>query len=149
MSDDYEQFKRACGQIKRENTALLKKFATWMHKQGASERTVGTHLSNAAFYIQEYLLYEQPLRPGEGTSGIGMYLGYWFIRKAAWSSPANVKNNATSLVKFYSFMLAKGLITAEQLARMRSAIRAEMPHWQERARRYNDPAINDPGKIWI
>lgn len=89
-SDEYEQFERSCEQIKRENGGLLKEFADWMRQQGISKRMVGMHLSNADFYIQEYLLYEQPLRPEEGTSGIGMYLGYWFIRKAAWASGAGV-----------------------------------------------------------
>ena len=128
---------------------VLKEFAQWMRQQDVSERTVGMHLSNAAFYIQEFLLYEQPLRPGEGASSIGMYLGYWFIRKGPIASPGTVRTSATSLVRFYSFLVEKGLVTAEQLVRMRQTIKAEMAQWQERARRYSDPAINDPSKIWI
>jgi hypothetical protein len=148
-ADEYEKYEQACEQIKRENRGLLSEFAAWMSQQGISEKTAGMHVANAAFYIQEYLLYEQPLRASEGATGLGMYLGYWFIRKAAWPSPQNLKSNATSLLKFYSFMLAKGLVTAEQLAEMRASVRAQMPHWQERARRHSDPAIDDPEKIWI
>ena len=148
-SDRYERHEQACKQIRKENAALLKEFASWIRQQGVSERTVGMHLFNADFYIQEFLLYEQPLRPQEGVSSISMYLGYWFIRKGPIATPGTIKSNATSLVKFYSFLLEKGLVTAEQLDRMRKTIKAEMGHWQERARRYNDPAITDQSKIWI
>ena len=147
-SSELEAEEQAFQQIRKENAVMLKEFAGWMRNQGASERTVGTHLPNAAFYIQEFLLYEQPLRPHEGVSSIGMYLGYWFIRKGPVATPGTVKTNATSLVKFYSFLLDKGLVTAEQLDRMRKTIKAEMGHWQERAGRYNNPAITDQSKIW-
>jgi len=43
----------------------------------------------------------------------------------------------------------KGLVTAEQLDRMRKTIKTEMGHWQERASRYNNPDITDQSKIWI
>ena len=120
-----------------------------MRNQGASERTVGTHLPNAAFYIQEFLLYEQPLRPHEGISSIGMYLGYWFIRKVAIATPGTIKSNATSLVKFYAFLVEKGMVTAEQLEKMRKTIKTEMAHWQELARRYNNPSITNRSQVWF
>ena len=128
---------------------MLKEFYAWLEAQKLSEETINRHSSNAAFYIQEFLLYEQPWRPHEGASSIGMYLGYWFIRKGPVAKPGTVKTSATSLVKFYSFLVEKGLVTPEQLDGMRKSIKTEMAHWQERARRYNNPAITDPGKIWI
>jgi len=146
---DYQEYERACQVIRKENQALLKEFYAWLEAQEMSEETISRHLSNAAFYIQEFLLYEQPWRPHEGASSIGMYLGYWFIRKGPVATPGTVKTNATSLVKFYSFLVEKGLVTDEQLDRMRKTIKTEMGHWQERARRYNNPDITDQSKIWI
>jgi hypothetical protein len=146
---DHQEYERACQVIRQENQALLKEFYAWLEAQELSEETISRHFSNAAFYIQEFLLYEQPWRPHEGASSIGMYLGYWFIRKGPVATPGTVKTNATSLVKFYSFLLDKGLVTDEQLDRMRKTIKAEMGHWQERARRYNNPDITDQSKIWI
>lgn len=149
MTSDFKEFERACQVIRKENQALLKEFLAWMKAQGLSEETTSRHFSNAAFYIQEFLLYEQPLRPQEGVSSIGMYLGYWFIRKGPIATPGTVKSSATSLVRFYSFLVEKGLVSHEQVDGMRHQIKREMAHWQERARRYNNPAINDPSKIWI
>jgi len=146
-SAELEEEEQAFEQIRLENAELIKEFASWMHNQGASQRTLCTHLPNAAFYIHKFLLYEQSLRAHEGVGSIGRYLGYWFIRKDPIATPGTVKTTATSLVKFYSFLVEKGLVTAEQLGGMRKMIRAQMGHWQERARRYNNPAITDPGKI--
>jgi len=148
-SNQFEQHEQACNEIRKENAVLLTEFADWMRQQGVSERTVGMHLSNAAFYIQEFLLYEQPLRPQDGSGSIEMYLGYWFIRKGPIATPGTVKSTATSLIKFYSFLVENGSVTAGQLEAMRKTIKAGMPRMQERARRYNDPTISDPGMIWI
>ena len=145
----YQEYERQCAEIRQENAQLLKEFAAWMRQQGLSASTLRMHLCNADFYIQEFLLYEQPSRPEEGPSSIGMYLGYWFIRKAPIASPGTIRTSATSLVKFYSFLLGKGLIKAEQLAEMRKTIKSDMAHWQERARRYHDPAISEQAEVWI
>jgi hypothetical protein len=145
----HEEYERACEQIRKDNVELLKEFVDWMRSQGASDRTVGTHLPNASFYIQMFLLYEQPLRPHAGVSSISMYLGYWFIRKGPIATPGTVKSTATSLVRFYSFLQEKGLVSAEQVDQMRQTIKTQMHHWQERARRYNNPDITDQSKIWI
>ncbi len=32
-----------------------------------------------------------------------LFLGYWFIKKAMWSSPVQIKSNAASLKKFFTF----------------------------------------------
>lgn len=43
----------------------------------------------------------------------------------------------------------KGVVAAEQLVQMRQAVKTDLAHWQERARRYNNPMIADPSEIWI
>lgn len=148
-SGEFGRYERSCAEIRKENTALLKEFAQRMRQQGLSDRTIGMHLANVGFYIQEFLLYEQPLRPTEGASSIGMYLGYWFIRKGPIATPGTIKTSATSLIKFYSFLVDKGVVASEQLVQMRQTVKTDMAHWQERARRYNNPAIDDPSEIWI
>lgn len=140
---DYQEYEQACKVIRQENQALLKEFYAWLEAQDLSEETINRHFSNAAFYIQEFLLYEQPLRPQQGCSDIDMYLGSWFIRKGPIATPGTVKTTATSLVKFYSFLVEKSLVTPQQLEKMRKTIKTEMKHWQERARRYRDPNITD------
>ena len=140
---EYKRYARACERIRDENEKLLKEFAAWMEKQGTSERTVWIHFSNVSFYIQYFLLDEQPLRPQEGSSYIDMYLGSWFIRKGPIATPGTVGTNATSLARFYSFLVEKGLVAAKDLEQMRKTIKENRRVWQERARRYNNPAISN------
>ena len=125
--------------IWKKNWMLLAEFNDWMLGRGLSKRTSHMHLSNVTMYMQDYLMYDGPLPPANGTIGIGMYLGSWFIRKAPYASPGTVRSNATSIVKFYSFLLEKGLITPGALEQMRESIRLDMRKWQERARQAKIP----------
>ena len=98
-------------------------------------------------YINHYLLYEQITAPADGSHDVGSYLGFWFIRKV-WASEYTTRSNAASLRKFYGFMVERGRVTPEKLARMKEQIRTGMPGYLARVRRYNNPSITDPAKIW-
>ena len=110
VSDDYSRYEKECEIIREENAKLLDLFSGWQEKQGLSETTADEHRSNVDFYINEFLLYEDAERPEAGVHRIGMFLGYWFIRKAMWASKTTIKANATSLKKFYKFMVENGRI---------------------------------------
>jgi len=73
------------------------------------------------------------------------FLGYWFIRKTMWASRTSIKSNATSLKKFYIFMLEKGFIDEVELADLKHAITDRMPEWLATLERYNDLSIED---VW-
>jgi hypothetical protein len=77
--------------------------------------------------------------PDEGWAAIGWFLGDWFIRKAMWASETSIKGNATSLKKFYAFMLQQERVDAAALEQLKQEIRDGMPVWLERLRRYHDP----------
>ena len=100
------------------------------------------------FYINEFLLYEDAIEAAEGVGSIGMFLGYWFIRKAMWASKTGIKESAASLTKFYQFMLETNKITKEAFEHLKYRIKNEMPEWLGRMERYDDPDIEDPEEIW-
>lgn len=77
-----------------------------------------------------------------------MFLGYWFIKKAMWSSPAQIKSNAASLKKFYTFLFEKGQIDKEDLDDLKERIKEDMPEWIATMTRYEDPSITDMGEVW-
>ena len=143
--DDYERYEKECEKIRKANGLLLNEFEVWLKLIGLSEKTTNNHLSNIDFYINEYLLYEDATEAKDGAYSIGMFLGYWFIRKAMWASQSSIKSNATSLKKFYTFMYEKGLIEKEDLADLKQTIKEEMPEWLATLRRYDDPSIED---VW-
>ena len=144
MTSDYD---RACEAMLAKNAELLKEFTDWLQAQGLSEATIRRHRSNIDLYINYYLLYEQITAPADGSSDVGGYLGFWFIRKV-WASEYTTRSNAASLRKFYGFMVERGDLEAEELARMNEQIKVGMPGYLARVRRYNDPSITDPAQVW-
>jgi hypothetical protein len=74
----------------------------WLKSSGLTENTINNHLSNIDFFVNEYLLYEDATEAKDGVGFVGMFLGYWFIRKAMWSSQRSIKRNATSLKRFFT-----------------------------------------------
>lgn len=105
--DDYEQYEANCKKIQKFNDKLLDNFETWLKSSGLKNITVKKHAQHVDFYINEFLLYEDAVQAKDGIKNIGMFLGYWFIKKTMWSSPAQIKSNAASLKKFYAFLLEK------------------------------------------
>jgi hypothetical protein len=150
MSDNYAKYEADCKKIRKQNKKLLDEFALSLQKADLKEATIRKHIENIDFYINEYLLYEDPTEAKEGASAgdINMYLGYWFIKKAMWSSPAQIKSSAASLTKFYTFMLEKGMVNKEDLQELKNTIKEEMSEWIATVKRYDDDSITDMGEVW-
>lgn len=146
--DDYERYKADCKKIRKANSKLLKDFDTWLKISKLKDKTIKKHLDNVDFYINEFLLYEDAEDAKDGASSIGMFLGYWFIKKAMWASPAQIKSNAASLKKFYTFLFEKKLINKEDLDDLKDRIKEDMPEWIATMNRYNDLSITDMEDVW-
>lgn len=148
MTDNYEEYKRACQKIQKKNKAILYEFETWIRAKGVSKATVEKHRYNIDFYVNEFLLYEEAMSAEDGVSEVGMFLGYWFIRKAMWANQSSIKSNAASLKKFYQFMYEQGRIDKGQFDELKVQIKEDMPEWLETLRRFDDLSIEDPEDIW-
>ena len=136
---DYDEYEKKVESVREENQKLLDQFQTWLKAKGLTEKTIYRHIFNVEFYINNFLLYESIIKPAEGSYSIGMFLGYWFIKKALWSSVNSIKENIASLKKFYTFMLEKSYISADKLNKMKEIIKDKKDGWFERMRRYDDP----------
>ena len=147
-SKEYEQYERECEQIREENDVLLDDFARSLAQKGLSEQTIRKHVENIDLYINTYLLYEDAVPAREGAHAVAMFLGYWFIRKGGWSSPAAIRQNAASLKKFYGFLRARGEIEDDDLQDLAQTIKDRMGAWLATAERYDDPDITDSEDIW-
>jgi len=143
--DDYERYEAECKMIRKTNERLLSEFEVWLKSSGLSKNTIEKHLSNIDFYVSEYLLYEDATEAKDSVNAVGMFLGYWFIKKARWANQSNIKGNATSLRKFYTFMYEKDLIENEDLVDLKETIKEGMPEWLATLDRYDDPSVED---VW-
>ena len=143
--EEIEDFEEQVELIEKENKKLLSAFKKGLKEKGLTEKTIRNHIDNVDFYINDFLCYYEPTNAQEGCSGyaINRFLGDWFIRKAMWSSPAQVKSNAASIKKFYGWMLeATDLIDKFDYEDLCDEIKSEMTTWQENAE------IDEDDYIW-
>ena len=143
---DWEEYEEKCEEIRKENKRYLEIFEKDL--EGLSPKTVRNHLDNVEFYINEYLLREDALRMNEGITQIDNYLGYFFIRKCMWSTPATVKSTAASIKKFYKCMKDNGYIEGDEYGYLCSVIKDNMELWQEDCAAFNDPGADDLCDFW-
>ncbi len=143
----YNECERECNSIREENKTLLDDFESWVLNNGLSKATAKKHRGNIDFYINEFLLYEDPKPASEGVNEVGIFLGYWFIRKAMWANEASIKANAASIKKFYDFMLERREVALEAVEDMKERIKEDLPEWVATMKRYDDPSI-DPENVW-
>lgn len=101
-------------------------------------------LSNAEFYINTYLLYEDACDFTQGVWEIDDYLGYFYIRKCMWSTPGNIKSTAASFKKFYQCMLKHEMIQKSDYEYLCETIKENMWKWQSDCEIYNDPDAENP-----
>ena len=141
---DYEEYERECDKIRQTNEELLVLFEEELQNSGLSAKTVRRHLSNADFYINEYLLREEPRPMEDGITELDMFLGFFFIRKCMWSTPGTIKSTATSIKKFYKCMLNHGKISKDDYAYLCDDIKENMEQWQTDCAVYNDPDAPNP-----
>lgn len=69
----YEDCAQEAEKIRSENEVLLNDFGTWLVQSGLKEKTVKKHTGNVWFYINEYLLYEDAVRPQKGISAVNEF----------------------------------------------------------------------------
>lgn len=136
-------FDAECEAIRQKNDVLLEQFALWLSKGGLSEKTVLKHVDNMAFYINDFLLGEEPQEPEEGVDQVGWFLGDWFIRKALWASKTAIKGYAASFKKFYGFMLEQGRIDSDALDELKQEIKEEMPDWLDNLEQFDNVDWDD------
>ena len=130
----YEEYEKEAEKIRSENEILLKGFRKWLEQSGLKEKTVKKHSGNVWFYINEYLLYEDAVRPREGISAVGEFFNWFFPRKAMWSNVTTTKETVASLKKFYRFLVDIGTVEAAEYQQLLAEVKSEMPAWLEHYR---------------
>lgn len=141
---DYEEYEKECNKIRQDNNELLSLFEGELLGSGLTAKTVNRHLANVDFYINEYLLRDEPLPMVYGTVRLDMFLGDFFIRKCMWSTPGSIKSTAASIKKFYKCMLTHGKINKKHYDCLCDDIREGMDQWQYDCAVFNDPDAPNP-----
>ena len=141
---DLEEYEKKCEEIRKENEKFLEIFENDLQAAGLKPRTISRHVNNVGFYLNEFLLYEDANPMPAGCLEIDNYLGYFFIRKCMWSTPATIKSTAASIKKFYKSMVDHGKLEREDYAYLCETIKARMEDWQADCEQFNDPYAENP-----
>lgn len=144
MLFDFDEYEQKCDEIRKENQKYIDIFEKALIDDGLTDRTIGRHLMNIDFYINTYLLREELKTMDEGCYNVDMFLGFFFIRKCMWSTPASIKSNITSFKKFYKCMLENGFIKQSDYDALISDIAEGKDEWIQYCEEYNDPYCENP-----
>lgn len=144
----YEDDEVICIKFRDENDKYLEIFQNDLLEKGFSNRTVRNHLNNAEFYINDFLLYGEPISMKDGCFCIDEFLGYFFIRKCAWSTPGTIKSTAASLKKFYKCMMEHDKIKKDDYQALCEIIKDKLEDWMDICDQYNDVDQVNPFSIW-
>ena len=142
----YEEYEQKCDEIRMRNAAYLDEFRDDLSNAGLNEKTVNRHCRNADFYINAYLLREEPMEMACGANSVMIddFLGYFFIRKCMWSTPGTIKSTAASIKKFYSSMLKRGNIDESDYGELIETIKDNIDRWLKDCESHNDPDAPNP-----
>lgn len=141
---NFVEYEKECERIRSENEKYLQIFLSEMIEKGLSEKTIRSHLDNVDFYINDFLLREEPIPVNQGCYWIDMFLGDFFIRKCMWSTPSSIKKTTSSLKKFYKCMLEHNKVDKEDYKELTDTIKDDMDEWLDDCRQYNDPNQDNP-----
>ena len=134
---DYDEFEKECKKIKKENEEYLKLFEEELTAAGLSSKTIRNHIFNVDFFINDYMLREEPQTIDLVPACLDTFLGYYFIHKCMWSTPQTIKSTAASIKKFYKCMLNHGKIEKDDYDFLCSEIKDNMEDWQDECAVYN------------
>lgn len=149
-SEEYEKSYRAyeqkCNEIRMKNEIYLEEFKQGLVNAGLKENTINRHFQNVYFYINTYLMREEPLEMISGTHSFYLddFFGYFFISKCMWSTPNSIRTNAASVKKFYKSMFQRGYIDKSDYRELLETIKYNMDTWLEDCESYNDPSAPNP-----
>lgn len=144
---EYEKYESECKKIKSEDKHVISEFEKFLKSKKLSDKTIDKHIYNVDFYINDFLLYEEPLRPNEGVTKIDFFLGFWFIRKALWASKTSINENISSLKHFYTYLNQVGTVSSIELQDMKKNIKENKNEWLENLKAFDDPD-RDLDEIW-
>ena len=141
---DYDESRTE--EIRTANINYLNGFEDHLKNKGLSAKTIRTHIDNVDFFINYFLLNYEVRDVTHGCYSIGEFLGYFFIKKAMWSSVNAIKSNITSLKKFYSYLLEKDIISDDDYHFMCDIIDEDKNTWFARMERYEN--IDEDNYDW-
>lgn len=147
MEEDIDEYVVRIKGLKTRNDAYIEEFEKSMRMAGLSDATVRRHVDNVEFFLNFYAADRYEVDAEGAADYIGAFLGDYFIYKCMWSSVKTLKQNITSIKKFYQFMASEDLVPQETYKRLCDTIKDEKDEWIGRMEEYDRQVFGpDPSK---
>ena len=128
---------------KKRNENYIQEFEVWLHEKNLAPKTIKKHLSNIELYLNEYLNYYEIIKMEDSISEVYSFLNDWFISKCMWASKSSIKENASSIKKFYQCMSEKEYIKVEDYKLLCKEIKDNMEEFLDSVNTYDDGSYYD------
>ena len=76
----YEDYEKACEEVRRTNSELLQIFEEELKAKGLSSKAIRNHMENVELYISDYLLREEAQPMEKGVTGLDGFF-YFYIHR--------------------------------------------------------------------
>lgn len=116
---------------KKRNEKYLEEFENWLKDKQLTEKITNKHIRNVEFYLNEYLNYYDIIKMEDGVHDVYSYFNGWFIEKCLWATKSSIKNNASSIKKFYQCMSESNHISTEDFKSLSDEIKENMNEFME------------------
>lgn len=138
-----EEYIKKIEENKKRNEKYIKEFEEWLNSKGLVKKTIRKHLQNIDFYINNYLTYYDIVKVEEGIDEVHLFLNCWFIEKCLWASKNSIKENATSIKKFYQFMSENNYVKKEDYEFLCNDIKENMDEYLSQIERMENVTFYD------
>ena len=123
---------------KKRNEVYIQEFEFWLKEKDLVPKTIQKHIDNIELYLNDYLNYYEITKMEEGIFEVYSFLNDWFIRKCLWASKSSIKENASTIKKFYQCMSEKGYVKVDDYKLLCEEIKDNMSEFLDSLKAYDD-----------
>ncbi len=137
-----EKYDAALRNNKKRNKKFLQEFEAWLKEKKLAPKTINKHIGNMSFYLNSFLNYYDIVKMEDGINEVYSFLNDWFIHKCMWASETSIKENASSIKKFYQCMSEKGYISEENYKDLCYELKENMDIFLDSLREFDSGLYN-------
>lgn len=120
-----------------------KNLKKWLKQKNLSTRTINKHIDNTDLFINDYLVYYELSEAKDGLNDVIDFLDGWFIEKCSWSTRNSLKEQASSLKKFYQFMTEYNYVDKKDYEYIFNLLKQKMDDILDHVDEYNYSCFED------
>ena len=115
----------------KENQKYFDLFEEEMKKEGLSNKTIKRHLRNAEFYVNHFVNHYEVYDMNKGCYELDTYFGPFYKNLKPDFTVYTLKENVSSIKKFYKTMYKHNLIDHKDYDELISTTKIMMDEWLE------------------